>query len=168
MIALCEQEANAGVRKHFLVLLGRQRKDNAQFLEHVSRARLGRNRPVAVLCNRHTACRRHKRGGRGDVERANLVTAGTDKVHDRALRLNVRALFAHDLGAGGNLGDGFAPHAERRQQSCHFDVGRGAVHHFLHCCTSDGVVQITAVDGLVNCKLNHYISTFLLHLLYHY
>ena len=39
-------------------------------------------------------------------------------------------------------------------RSCHFDVGRGAVHHFLHRCTSDGVVQISAVDGLVDCKLN--------------
>ena len=155
MIALCEQEADARFREHLFVLLWGERQDNAELLKHIRRARLGRNRTVAVLCNRHTARRCHKRGGRGDVERANLVTAGAYNIHDRALRLNVRALFAHDLGAGGNLGDGFALHAERRQQGCHFDVGRGAVHHFLHCCTSDGVVQIAAVDGLVNCKLNH-------------
>ena len=155
MIALCEQEADARFSQHPFVLLGRERQDNAQLLEHVSRARLGRNRPVAVLCYRHTARRRHECGSRGDVERADLIAARAYDVHNRAFRLDVRALFAHDLGAGRDLSDGFALHAERRQQGCHFDVGRGAVHHFLHCCTSDGIVQISAVDGLVNCKLNH-------------
>ena len=100
-----------------------------------------------MLGYRHAACRCNECRRSRDIERADLVSARADNIHDRALRLDVRTLLTHDLGACCDLGDGLALHAHAvRRVAISISVAVPSIISSTRCA-GDGVVQIAPVDS---------------------
>ena len=112
-----EAERVADAVEALLGPFGAGLEGNTQFAEHIGAARFARNRPVAVLDDRHAGRAGDKSGGRADVEGAAVVAAGAAGVQDRpGNRYEADHLFAEHLGRGGDLLRRFAFHAQGREE----------------------------------------------------
>ena len=103
----------------FIARPGRRRivvDADAERIEDVGRARLRRDRAVAVLGDRHAEGCDHERRGRRDVERPGAVAAGAHDVDRPDGRLHADHALAHRRGEASELVHGLAAHPEAHQQ----------------------------------------------------
>ena len=97
-----------------------------------------------MLGDSETRAGHHERRGRGDVERAGGITAGAAGVdqhlavgaaepgHVVAACTDADDLLAHHLREADQLLDGFALHAQRREERADLRAGRGTRHDGFH------------------------------------
>ena len=127
MIIRREEKHEAAFRQHLRRFGGRQMDIDAQRLDHIAAADLGRDRAVAVLGDCHS-CRRTEDGhGGGDVERAELVAARPDHVENFPgaggfIQRQRDGLFPHRAGERGDFLNRLA-FASQRREKIRFGLG---------------------------------------------
>ena len=124
---------------------------NAKFFEHICGSRSARDAPVAMLGDRYPGGGGDECGRGADVERVQAVATGAAGVKEtRARAADQRAPFDHGAGGAHDFVDGFALHAQRRQQGGGFRVGGFPVHDRTDGSTHLLGGEIAARDRGVN------------------
>ena len=104
---------------------------DAKRAQHVGRAGLRRQRPVAVLGHRHARRRRHQGGAGGDIEGARSIAAGAASVDGAIGCVDFDRLGPHHPGGADDLVDGLATDPESHEESAHLRRRRLARHDDL-------------------------------------
>ena len=92
-----------------------------------------------------------KRRGGGNIERALLIAAGAASV-EHGFRADVYPvrLLAHHPRRAGDLLDGFAFHAQRREKRRHLQRRRFSGHDLVHHVDGVRLGKIDAIDQLID------------------
>ena len=142
-----EHEAEAELVDRLRDPLGRLLELEAQLLEHVRRARRGRDGAVAVL--RDAGARRRgddRRRGR-DVDRAGAVATGARRVDEVvAPRVHGQDVLAHRLGAAGDLVGRLSLQPQRDEEAADLGGRRVAAHDLAHHLAAARPAELLAVE----------------------
>jgi hypothetical protein len=136
--------------------LGREIDLDAELLEHVRAAGAARDRPVAVLGDRHAARGRDERHRGRDVEGAGVVPAGAARVDERLpVRADRSDPAPHRLGESRDLLRRFALHAQRHRERGDLGGRRAAGQDLFHRGLSVGDLERVAVHRALDGSLDH-------------
>ena len=130
-----KEEADADLRYTGGHPVGRQLQIHAQGLQNIGRAAARRYRPVAVFGHPDARGSHHETGAGGHVETARAVAARAHDVHQHTVfcvhaGVHEGGPLPHGPGGPHNFVNGFALHAERREEGADLG-GAGVAAHDL-------------------------------------
>ena len=151
-----EQEPDAHFVDTPADALGRGLDVHAQGFQHVRAAALAGCASIAVFGHGNPGARHHKRRRGADVERAGMVAACADHVHERPARgRHPRGHLPHRCGQARDLVDGLAFHVQRDEEPADLGVGGGARHQFPHGFSGLFLRKILPLDEGCDGFLDH-------------
>ena len=128
----CEREGDAGTRQRLGDLLRRQGQVDAERAQDVGGTRRRARRPVAVLDDRDTGCRRHDCGHGGDVDGAEAIASGAHDVENGGVDGQWQSGLEDGVAEADDLIDRLALRPQRHQESAQLRRRGRARHDLSH------------------------------------